>query len=478
MLFNSIEFMLFFPVVTALYFLLKSTGARTALLLVASSFFYAVFIPQFLLILLFVIGVDYAAGLLIDRFSGRARKLALLLSIVTNVGILAYFKYSNFIDYNLARALQGFGFAYLHKHLDIILPIGLSFHTFQSMSYTIEVYKRRFPPVRNLALFALYVLYYPQMVAGPIERPQHMMPQLRRLHRFDKDRVLSGLQLMFAGFVKKMAIADRLAPFVNSAFSDYAHMSPLSLCIGIYFFAFQIYCDFSGYTDIARGASRVMGIELVKNFESPYLSRNVSEFWRRWHISLSTWFRDYVYIPLGGGRKPFAARSLNQLFTFTLSGFWHGANWTFIVWGALNGVWLIIHSAIKQVHSLRVPSSFGFASTALTFHCVAFSWVFFRADSIDHALAYLKTIAHSQAAQRLTFSGVGTSTVELFVGIVLIVALLVVESCTPALVRVYSRLIARSKMRRWSFYYVCMVVFAVLTMTNRTASQRFIYFQF
>ena len=341
MLFNSWQFALFFPVVTALFFALPPRR-RQYMLLAASCVFYMAFIPAYLLIILALIGIDYAAGLWIERAEGTRRRMYLLLSLVANVGMLAWFKYINFA---LSNAALAWGFA-THTppaswHLDIILPIGLSFHTFQSMAYTIEVYKRRSPATRDLAQYALYVLFYPQLVAGPIERPQHLIHQLTLEEPFDYDRVTAGLQLMAWGLFKKMVIADRLAVVVAQVYDAPRQFGGPALALGTVFFALQIFCDFSGYSDVAIGAAQVMGVKLMRNFDRPYSARSIAEFWQRWHISLSTWFRDYVYIPLGGNRAARSRWFTNLLITFTVSGLWHGAKWTFVAWGALNGLYLI-----------------------------------------------------------------------------------------------------------------------------------------
>ncbi len=301
MLFNSLEFAIFFPVVTLLYFLLPHR-ARVPLLVAASCWFDAAFVPKYLLILFGVILVDYVAGRLIEPAAGVRRRWILALSIVANVGVLAFFKYFNFLQSNAATVAAWFGQPAPFPALEILLPIGLSFHTFQSMAYTIEVYRGRTAAERSLLHFACYVLFYPQLVAGPIERPQSLLAQFHLKHHFDGERLFSGLRLMATGLFKKIIIADRLAPFVQSAYVSPVNYSGADLLIATYFFAVQIYCDFSGYSDIARGAARVMGIELMKNFNKPYLAASFAEFCRRSHVSLSTWFRDYLYVPLGGNR--------------------------------------------------------------------------------------------------------------------------------------------------------------------------------
>ncbi|MDT7604999.1 MAG: alginate O-acetyltransferase complex protein AlgI, partial [Acidobacteriota bacterium] len=348
MLFNSLHFLIFFPVVTTLFFVLPHR-LRWAMLLAASCYFYMVFKPLYILILAFTIIVDYTAGILIEDAKGRRRKAYLVASICANVGVLAFFKYYNFLNGSLREALGALHLAApVPPLLHILLPIGLSFHTFQSLSYTIEVYRGRHPAERHAGIFALYVMFYPQLVAGPIERPQNLLHQFHERHYFDYPRVVAGLQLMLWGMFKKVVIADRLSPFVNLVYDDPHSYRGVSFIVATIFFAFQIYCDFSGYSDIALGAAQVMGFTLMKNFDRPYFSKSISEFWKRWHISLSTWFRDYVYLSLGGNRVSRPRWYFNLFFTFLVSGLWHGANWTYVIWGALNGVYLIAEIVWRQ----------------------------------------------------------------------------------------------------------------------------------
>lgn len=390
MLFNSWEFALFFPVVTTLYFVLRGR-ARLWFLLLASCVFYMAFIPVYLLILLFTIAVDYYAGLWIDAAQGARRRRFLILSLVANIGVLAVFKYAGFLLDNTHGLLSLLEVQVPPIVVDLILPIGLSFHTFQAMSYTIEVYRGAQPAERDPLIYALYVMFYPQLVAGPIERPQNLLPQFHAEHTFDYDRVVSGLRRMLWGFFKKVFVADRLAVLVDAAFSAPTEASGLLLWVAAYAFTFQIYCDFSGYSDIAIGAARIMGFDLMKNFDRPYRARSIGEFWRRWHRSLSTWFRDYLYVPLGGSRRGSVLTARNLLIVFAVSGLWHGANWTFVVWGALHGLVLVVEQGVSRI--IRPTSKggarfnrAGFAKWFVTFHVVVIAWVFFRARSVGDAL--------------------------------------------------------------------------------------------
>lgn len=411
MLFNSWQFLFFFPIVSLLYFLLPHRF-RWVLLLAASCFFYMAFIPAFILILLITIVVDYAAGILMERIDGPRRKLILVISIVSTCAVLFLFKYFNFVTVNVEALAQFLHWNYSASTLSLVLPIGLSFHTFQSLSYVIEVYRRRQKAERHFGIYALYVMFYPQLVAGPIERPQNLLCQFYEKHHFDYIRVTHGLKLMAWGFFKKVVIADRLALFVNSVYDKPTEYQGISFLVATIFFAFQIYCDFSGYSDIAIGAAQVMGFRLMQNFRRPYFAASIAEFWKRWHISLSTWFRDYLYVPLGGSRVSQQRWLFNILGTFIISGLWHGAKWTFVIWGALNGCYLVGEIWLKGVGTWRELKSqkrylsglYKCVRVGSTFCLVCFSWIFFRADSVQDALYIVRHL----------FDGVGSYTVFVF----------------------------------------------------------------
>jgi len=378
MTFNSYLFLIFFPIVVGIYFAIPARWQWLWLLL-ASCYFYATFIPVYLLILLLLISIDYTSALLIERYQGRQRKIALFVSILSTCSVLFVFKYFDFFNSSAAFMAQQLGLNYSPKILSLILPLGLSFHTFQSLGYVIDVYHGKVKPERHVGIYALYVMFFPQLVAGPIERAQHLLPQLKEKHSFAINDVTDGLKLMLWGMFKKVVIADRLALVVNKVYGQPSEYSGLSLIVATIFFAFQIYCDFSGYSDIAIGSARVMGFNLMRNFARPYIAVSISDFWQRWHISLSTWFRDYVYIPLGGKRVGPWRWRLNILVTFLLSGLWHGANWTFIVWGALHGFYYLLASIKKPLttpHYLRV---------LMTFLLVSLAWIPFRANNVGDA---------------------------------------------------------------------------------------------
>lgn len=397
MQFNSLQFLLFFPVVTFLFFSLPQKY-RWALLLAASCVFYMAFVPQYILILLLTIVVDYYAALWMQGSSGRKRKIYLVASIVLTCLILAIFKYFNFLNANIDAIASFFHLNYPIGFLNIVLPIGLSFHTFQSLSYVIEVYRGNQKPESHFGIYALYVMFYPQLVAGPIERPQNLLHQFRQECSFEYSRVIEGLTRMLLGFFKKVVIADNLAIYVNQAYGHPHHSSGVALFVATIFFAFQIYCDFSGYSDIAIGSAKVMGFTLMENFKSPYLSTSISEFWKRWHISLSTWFRDYVYIPLGGNRVSTGRRSLNFMVTFLLSGLWHGANWTYVIWGALHGLFMVIWNVMQGFGRsggswswFRYQGFVTFWKRLAVFAIVACAWIFFRASSLSDALYIMRS---------------------------------------------------------------------------------------
>lgn len=465
MLFNSLQFLVFFMVVTLLFFRLNNQRARVWLLLLSSCYFYMSFVYQYILILGFTIVIDYIAGLLIERSKGLPRKVWLIASIVANVGILAFYKYFNFLAENLNAILHLFDTGREIEYLNIILPIGLSFHTFQAMSYTIEVYWGNQKAERNFPTYALYVMFYPQLVAGPIERPQNVLPQLHKLKGYSRDNVREGISRMLWGYFKKVVIADRLALVVDNVYAHDEQMSSGALLLGAVFYSFQIYCDFSGYSDIGIGAARVMNIRLMENFKQPYLARNVSEFWTRWHVSLSSWFRDYVYIPMGGNRKGEVRRRLNVFTVFLLSGIWHGANWTFAIWGFLHGVLVTLIPGRKiPVERERLNSVKTMLKISGTFSVITFLWIFFRANSLEHALEYIQGIC----SLRSGINSTGLSTTELAFSFLAIAIMLWREKRFPGY------FIQQTK--KYYLYVAGMVT--VLYFFGVFSENQFIYFQF
>ncbi len=484
MLFNSFTFLIFFPVVATIYFVLPHRW-RWAWLLGASCYFYMAYIPVYILILYFTVAIDYVAGIMIESAEGRRRKLYLTASIVANVGVLAVFKYFNFLSANARAIAEVFHWPYDLGPLNIILPIGLSFHTFQAMSYTIEVYRRRQAAERHLGIYALYVMFFPQLVAGPIERPQNLLHQFYEEHFFDYERVTSGIRRMATGLFMKVVIADRLARYVNVVYNDVSSFQGLTLIIATVFFAFQIYCDFAGYSLMAIGAAEVMGFKLMNNFDRPYLSRSISEFWSRWHISLSTWFRDYVYVPLGGNRVTTPRWYYNLFITFLLSGLWHGANWTFVIWGALNGFYLIF-SLITAKSRAVLSSAVGLASrpalhasikVAVTFALTCIAWVFFRANTLPDAMHVLKeslVIPRSAQLVPLILRDEGITKFEFLYSVALVAGLMTLQTISTR-VDIVKRFRTQPVWVRWPAYYAaCMTIWIL----GSTGSRAFIYFQF
>jgi len=407
MVFNSLEFLFFFPITTTIYFLIPHKY-RWILLLLASCIFYMAFIPIYVIILFAMIIIDYSMGILIEKSGDRHKKRYLILSIISTCLVLFVFKYFNFFNGNIAAAADFFHWNYPIKALEIILPIGLSFHTFQSLSYVIEVYWGRQKAEKNLGIYSLYVMFYPQLVAGPIERPQNLLHQFYEKHDFEYERVTSGLRLMAWGLFKKIVIADNLAVIVNNVYNNPTNYEGLPIIIATLAFTFQIYCDFSGYSDIAIGSARVLGFKLMKNFDRPYVSKSIKEFWSRWHISLSTWFKDYVYIPLGGNKVSEKRWYFNILAVFLISGLWHGANWTFVIWGGLHGLYQIIPKVLKSIMPKQVyllnwkqTGFYQFIQWFVTFCLVTFAWIFFRANSIDDAFYLINHLFIIEVPQNL-----------------------------------------------------------------------------
>lgn len=484
MIFNSIQFLFFFVIVTTSYFLLPHKF-RWFMLLAASCYFYMAFVPVYILILGFTIVIDYFAGIWIENAEGARRKTFLVGSLVANIGVLAVFKYYNFINTNITYLLNHASVSNPFPYLSILLPIGLSFHTFQAMSYTIEVYRGHQKAERHFGIYALYVMYYPQLVAGPIERPQNMLRQFHEKKEFRYDDVTSGLRLMAWGLFKKIVIADRLAVVANQVFNNPESYNSFSLIIGVVFFSFQIFCDFSGYSDIAIGASRIMGIRLMKNFDMPYQSKSISEFWRRWHISLSTWFKDYLYISLGGNRVSIPRWYFNLFFVFMISGLWHGANWTFIIWGTLHGIYLVfalISERFRKVVSDKIPLlRSGIINVFATFILVAFAWIFFRANSVNSALYIIKHIFtgipdlfRNIAAHESIFQNLGLTRLQLLISLLLIIGLELVHRFQKKY-SINQWIIRRPAAFRWSVYYM---IILLIVFGSAYGSKQFIYFQF
>ena len=482
MLFNSLDFAIFLPIVFATYwFIATSLKKRNIVLLVASYIFYGWWDWRFLSLIAISTLVDYLVGIgLGDKRNETKRGLLLLVSLIINLGFLGFFKYYNFFLENFIDAFTFLGFSFKGNTLKIILPVGISFYTFQTLSYSIDVYKGKIYPTKDLLSFAAFVSFFPQLVAGPIERATNLLPQFWQKHEFNYREAVDGCRQMLWGFVKKIVIADNCAVFANEIFNNSQIYSGSTLVLGAVFFTFQIYCDFSGYSDIAIGTSKLFGFRLMRNFSYPYFSRSISEFWRRWHISLSTWFRDYLYIPLGGSKGSTLSKIRNTLIIFIVSGFWHGANWTFIVWGLLNAIYflpeMLVGSNRKHLNIVsagrKIPSITEFLQMLTTFTLVVFAWIFFRADSLIHAFHIIGTIFSESLFMIPAFSGRKNSLVVLL----LISIFTVIEWVGRENEYAIEKIFRKSRALRWSFSYV--MIIAVFTSIIFSVPQDFIYFQF
>jgi D-alanyl-lipoteichoic acid acyltransferase DltB (MBOAT superfamily) len=421
------------------------------------------FVPIYLVILFVTIIIDYWAGIYLEKFEGRSKKLFLAFSILANVGVLAVFKYYGFIASNVYQVVHFFGQEVHFPTLSILLPIGLSFHTFQAMSYTIEVYRGNQKAERNFGIYSLYVMFYPQLVAGPIERPQNLIHQFYEKHTWDTDRVKLGLLQMAQGLFKKVVIADRLAVLVDTVYGDLGSQSGGSLLLAAVFYSFQIYCDFSGYSDIAIGAARVMGFNLMENFNAPYSAKSIPEFWRRWHISLSTWFKDYVYFSLGGNRVSVPRWYLNIMIVFVLSGIWHGASWNFVIWGALHGGFQLLGLSINRLFpSLAADAQSGISLWMYrlwTFSLVTLAWVFFRLPHFSDIRLFFQGLS-----EPLGLGTLGLKPAEIGFCLALIAGLLIYD--------------VRGKLRSKDFGWLMPLLIACIYFLGVFNLKQFIYFQF
>ncbi|MBN1598307.1 MAG: MBOAT family protein [Bacteroidales bacterium] len=481
MLFNSLEFIIFFPIVVALYFAI-SPKYRWILLLLASYYFYMCWNYKYIILIALSTIIDYIAGILIYRSEKKKlRTLFLLASLGTNLGLLFFFKYFNFFGESINFVIDQFNIfkSYHVPYYNYLLPVGISFYTFQTLSYTIDIYKRERSPEYHFGKFALFVSFFPQLVAGPIERSVNLLPQFHKDFKFDYERVKSGILLMCWGFFKKVVIADRLAEYVNEVYNHAPDYHGLPLILATLFFAFQIYCDFSGYSDIAIGSAKIMGYDLMTNFRRPYLAVSIQDFWRRWHISLSTWFRDYVYIPLGGNRVAKWRWHFNLMATFVISGLWHGANWTFIIWGALHGIYQSSAVLSKKLRG-KINDTVGLTSSPVThyilqivftFILVIFGWIFFRANSLGDAILVIKNF--------FVFDGVGE--INLFrvpadfsIALVSIGLLLFIEVFEEH-IQLYEKLQQIARPVKWVVLVVLILCVFTLGMWEE---QDFLYFQF
>lgn len=481
MLFNSLSYLLFFPIVFIIYWSINKRSLRiqNLFLLLASYFFYGCWDWRFVFLLAFSTGLDYYSGIVIYEAESRLRKKVwLILSIGINLGFLGFFKYYNFFIDSFADLLSSLGFTPHYSTLQIILPVGISFYTFHGLSYVFDIYYDRIKPTYNLVDYTLFVSFFPLLVAGPIERATHLLPQIEKKRNFDYSKAVDGLRQILWGFFKKVVIADNCAVYANEIFNNSGDQSGSTLVLGALFFTFQIYGDFSGYSDIALGSARLLGFELLKNFNFPYFSRDIAEFWRRWHISLSSWFKDYLYIPLGGSKGGNWMRIRNTFIIFLVSGFWHGANWTFIVWGGLNALFMVPSMLMRTnrrnlniVAEGKIFPNFGeLGQMVLTFLLAMFAWIFFRAESVRHAFNYIKGIFSDSFLSMPNISGQGWLTLGL-VAVFVIIEWFGRER-DFAIQKFFFR---NNRIVRWTFYAFILFIIGMYMHTDETD---FIYFQF
>lgn len=485
MLFNSIDFAIFFPIVFALYWILsKHLTARNLLILISSYVFYGWWDWRFLFLIAISSIVDFIIGQKLYKTEDvKKRKRLLLISLFVNLGFLVYFKYTNFFIETFVDSFKLFGKELEVNTLNIILPVGISFYTFQTLSYTIDIYRKQLKPTKDILSFFAFVSFFPQLVAGPIERASHLLPQFYKTYKFNYNQVKSGLLLMAFGLFKKMVIADRAAILVNQVYNNPSDYYGFDVILATVFFAFQIYCDFSGYSDIAIGAARTMGFDLMKNFDSPYLSKSITEFWRRWHISLSTWFRDYVYIPLGGSRHGKYKTYANLFIVFLVSGLWHGAAMTFVIWGAIHGVIIVIEKAFDKERkalfkALHIEGNLThkLIFIPIIFAIVCFAWIFFRANSLKDAVTLISNI-NTRVFDVGNIFNLGLIKPELLLSFVSIVLLLIFEWAHKK--RNLSQHLSNQILPvRWAAYLIIAFSILIFGIYGDNQVSEFIYFQF
>lgn len=487
MTFNSVAFLAFFPVVLLFHFF-TPLKYRVVPLLILSYYFYACWNVKLMGLILFTTAVSYAAGIFLEKTEKKGlRRLLLAVTLIACLGVLFFYKYFNFFTSTVQSVAALFsGKAHTGIALELILPVGISFYTFQTLSYVIDVYRKSIPAEKNLLYYALFVTFFPQLVAGPIERPENLLPQLKQEHRFSKDDFVTGSAVMLIGYFKKIAVADIVAPYVNSVFNNADGANGIAVAIASCLFAVQIYCDFSGYTDIAIGCSRIMGIKLMQNFNLPYSSKSIREFWSRWHISLSSWFKDYLYIPLGGNRCSAFRNMLNIFIVFTVSGLWHGANMTFVLWGALHGFYQIIgrltfkarNGFIAKIGLSEDSEIIKVWRTFVTFVLVTFAWIFFRANSISDLGVLISKLA-SPGSFGAALSAMDMSVSSIFIIVLAVVLLYILDrkmnpdgSFEGLNDRCVSFSVGEALLIIWT------VICAWLILYSKGTSSTFIYFQF
>ena len=487
MTFNSWEFLLFYPIVALLYFVLPKK-LKWPMLLVASYYFYMCYQAELVFLILGTTLISWIASNLIERYSDNAKikKLCLAVTLVVCLGVLFFYKYFNFLAGSVVSIIELFGGTPSPVMLNLVLPVGISFYTFQTLSYVIDVYRGDIKTERNFFFYALFVSFFPQLVAGPIERPDNLMPQLREPKKFNKDNAVKGAKHMIVGFFKKVCVADVISVYVNAIYNDAENAGAWGVLIATALFAVQIYCDFSGYTDIAIGCARIMGIRLMKNFNHPYMATTIKEFWARWHISLSSWFRDYLYIPLGGSRCKKWRHLLNLFIVFLVSGLWHGAAWTYVIWGAIHGVYQIIGNLTIKKRNLLITkvglnpkgALVSWVRRVITFVLVCFGWLFFRANSTGDAITLLTRLfyngwdiglAETLAKMELSVANIITCIMSI-ITLVMIDRMLKYEDSQDG---------SEILVKNGSFiYYVWIIIFSWAILLSKDMASTFIYFQF
>lgn len=489
MLFNSLQFLLYFPIVALFYFLIPFRF-RWIWLLGASYYFYMNWNPKYALLILTSTTITYLSGRCLEKANEikvhekreKLKKYCVGISFSSNLAILFFYKYFNFMNESISILFEKLGIGWDIPNFDVLLPVGISFYTFQALGYTMDVYRGDLKAEKHFGKYALFVSFFPQLVAGPIERSTHLLPQFSKNHLFNYERMKNGLLLMLWGFFKKLFIADRLAVLVNEVYNNPTGYKGLPLIIATVFFAFQIYCDFSSYSDIAIGTSKIIGYDLMENFNSPYFSKSISEFWRRWHISLSTWFRDYLYFPLGGNRVSQLKRYRNIMIVFLVSGLWHGSSWNFVIWGALHGVYQIIEITSKifknkifDILNIRKQGRvYKCYKVLITFILVDFAWIFFRANTLKDAVYIIKNML---IIQKFDFLNLGLDKKDFFVALIALALLLIIEF-------LQRRIIIRDEIQRlnilirWILYYSFIFLVIIFGFYGNSIATKFIYFQF
>lgn len=478
MLFNSIHFLVFFPILVFVYYKVEQKS-RWLVLLLASYYFYISWEPAYILLIIFSTVIDYFVGKQIFKTALKTRKnILIMLSLSLNLGFLFFFKYYNFISDTLNFFFEYLSISYRIGHLNYLLPVGISFYTFQTLSYSLDIRRGLLEPETHFGKFALFVSFFPQLVAGPIERAKDLLPQLNNPKQLNYNNIRVGFVLILWGFFQKLFIADRLALYVNPVFDNIEDFSGTRLWVASYFFAFQIYCDFAGYTNIARGCAKVLGITLSINFKQPYLSSSISEFWRKWHITLSSWFKDYVYIPLGGKKVKASRHFLNLMLVFLVSGLWHGANWTFVVWGGVHGLLIVLETLKRRRINFKFPH---IINVLFTFHIAVIAWVFFRSESLNKAILFFQKMFQFRLDNltQIGFFKIGLYDIKeidiflSFISILILISVGLIEKFRNE--RIESLILNQKKYLRWFIYYF--LLFSILEL-GVFQSQQFIYFQF